>query len=107
PTSEFSHTVHGILQGLHINSKGASGSALVDGRVPALQVINLVEFQYATQALERAHSEKNKFAFDLLIAVQDIVGQAQQAKTRTALHKSIAKQWPLITRLRVRQNTLP
>ena len=81
PTSKFGRTVHGILQGLHINSKGASGSALVEGRVPALQVINLVEFQYATQALERAHSEKNKFAFDLLIAVQDIVGQAQQAKT--------------------------
>ena len=50
-------------------------------RVPALQVTNLAEFQYATQALERAHNEKNKFAFDLLIAVRDIVGQAQQAKT--------------------------
>ena len=85
PTSEFGRTVHGILQGLHINSKGASGSALVEGRVPALWVTNL----------ERAHSEKNKFAFDLLIAVQDIVGQAQRAKTRMALHKSIAKQWQL------------
>src|SRR6202040_4009466 len=93
PTSKFGRTVHGILQGLHINSKGASGSALVEGRVPALQLTNLAEFQYTTQALERAHSEKNKFAFDLLIAVQDIVGQAQRAKTRTALHKSIAKQW--------------
>ena len=76
-----SHTVHGILQGLHINSEGALGSALVEGRVPALWVTNLAEFQYATQALERAHSEKNKFAFDLLIAVRDIMGQAQQAKT--------------------------
>src|ERR1700720_2501049 len=95
PTSEFGRTVHGILQGLHINSKGASGSALVEGRVPALRVMNLAEFQYATQALERAHSEKNKFAFDLLIAVLDIMGQAQRAKTRMALHKSIAKQWRL------------
>ena len=67
----------------------------MEGRVPALWVTNLAEFQYATQVLERAHSEKNKFAFDLLIAVRDIVGQAQQAKTRMALHKSIAKQWRL------------
>ena len=81
PTSKFSHTVHEILQGLHINSEGASGSALVEGREPDLWVINLAEFQYATQTLERAHSKKNKFTFDLLIAVQDIVGQAQQAKT--------------------------
>src|ERR1700723_971617 len=95
PTSEFSRTVHGILQGLHVNSKGTSGSTLVEGRVPALRVSNLAEFQYATQALERAHSGKNKFAFDLLIAVRDIVGQAQWAKTRMALHKSIAKQWRL------------
>ena len=73
PTSEFGCTVHGILQGLHVNSEGASGSTLVEGRVPALQVLNLAEFQYATQALERAHSKK----FDLLIAVRDIVGQAQ------------------------------
>src|ERR1700720_4627251 len=34
PTSGFGCTVHGILQGLHINSDGASGSALVEGRVP-------------------------------------------------------------------------
>ena len=80
-TSEFSRTVHGILQGLHVNSEGASGSTLVEGRVPALWVMNLAEFQYATQVLERAHSEKNKFAFDLLIAVRDIVNQAQRAKT--------------------------
>ena len=52
PTSEFGRTVHGILQGLHINSEGASGSTLVEGRVPALRVMNLAEFQYATQALE-------------------------------------------------------
>src|SRR6202040_3309274 len=91
PTSEFGHTVHGILQGLHVNSEGASGSTLVEGRVPALQVSNLVEFQYVTQVLERAHSEKNKFYFDLLIAARDIVGQAQQAKTRMAQLKSIAK----------------
>src|SRR3984957_20485955 len=95
PTSEFGRTVHGILQGLHINSEGASGSTLVEGRVPALWVTNLAEFQYTTQVLERAHSKKNKFAFNLLIAVRDIVGQAQQAKTQTALHKSIAKQWRL------------
>src|ERR1700720_1158927 len=95
PTSEFSRTVYGIFQGLHINSKGALGSALVEGRVPALWVTNLAEFQYATQALERAHSEKNKFAFNLLIAVRDIMGQAQRAKTRMALHKSITKQWRL------------
>ena len=81
PTSEFSRTVHGILQGLHVNSEGGSGSTLVEGRVPALRVTNLAKFQYSTQALKRAHSEKNKFAFDLLIAVRDIVGQAQQAKT--------------------------
>src|SRR6202030_3205002 len=42
-----------------------------------------------------AYSEKNKFTFDLLIAVRDIMGQAQRAKTRTALHKSITKQWRL------------
>src|ERR1700723_1587429 len=36
PTSEFGRTVHGILQGLHVNSKGASGSTLVEGRGPAL-----------------------------------------------------------------------
>ena len=36
PTSEFGRTVHRILQGLHINFEGASGSALVEGRVPAL-----------------------------------------------------------------------
>src|ERR1700720_1176716 len=40
PTSEFGRTVHGILQGLHINSEGASRSALVEGRVSALQVTN-------------------------------------------------------------------
>src|ERR1700722_12674806 len=68
---------------------------VTEGRVPALRVSNLAKFQYATQALERAHSEKNKFTFNLLIAVQDIVGQAQRAKTQTALHKSIAKQWRL------------
>src|ERR1700720_4788857 len=95
PTSEFGRTIHGILQGLHVNSEGALGSTLVEGRVPALRVSNLAEFQYTTQALERAHSEKNKFAFDLLIAVLDIMGQAQWARTRTALHKSIAKQWRL------------
>ena len=67
----------------------------MEGRVPALQVTNLAEFQYATQVLERAHSEKNKFTFDLLIAVRDIMGQVQQAKTRMALHKSITKQWRL------------
>ena len=36
PTSEFCRTIHGILQGQHINSEGASRSALVEGRVPAL-----------------------------------------------------------------------
>src|ERR1700720_1708871 len=77
PTSEFSCTVHGILQGLHINSKGALGSILVEGRVLALWVMNLAEFQYATQALKRAHSKKDNFAFDLLIAVRDIVPAGQ------------------------------
>src|ERR1700720_4553174 len=72
PTSKFGRTIHGILQELHVNSEGASGSTLVEGRVPALWVSNLAKFQYATQALERAHSEK-KFTFNLLIAVRDFV----------------------------------
>ena len=63
PTSEFGRTVHGILQGLHINSEGALGSTLVEGRVPALRVMNLVEFQYATQALkERIAKRTNSFS---------------------------------------------
>src|SRR6202040_3418826 len=106
PTSKFGRTIHGILQGLHVNSKGTLGSTLVEGRVPALRVSNLAKFQYATQALERVHSEKNKFAFDLLIAVRDIVGQAQRAKTRTALHKSIAKQWRLPSWAPIKVNNL-
>src|SRR6202040_1833995 len=36
--------------------------------------------------------------FRSVIAVKDIVGQAQWAKTQTGLHKSIAKQWQLPSR---------
>ena len=39
-TSEFGRTVHGILQGLHVNSEGASGSTLVEGVRTRNSIVN-------------------------------------------------------------------
>src|SRR3984957_5457609 len=40
PTSEFGRTVHGILQGLHVNSEGALGSTLVEGVRTRNSIVN-------------------------------------------------------------------